>query len=1495
MHYQIFNILRRFITGPVGRWLAVLMILLPLVFILSRFLGLSRQAIMMVMFGLLVIFVLIWAIGGLRKMGNKKRSKDFEQDLGQHTQAPASQEEIREAVGELSEQWQNAMLELKEGRIDVYSLPWFLLIGEPQSGKSTTLRESGLQFPIGKEALSGTGGTRNCDWWFTEEAVILDTAGRFSFQEEVASDRQEWEHFLGLLKKHRKECPINGVLVVVPATSLTEDLPEEQEAKAKNIRKKLLELQKKLEIRFPVFILITKADRVLGFTEFFAPLEPHDKGQIFGWSNPEEHERWDPADFGNLFADLVRRMHKVRLRLLRNVPDSDQADRMFVFPEELAALEEPLHLYFDTIFRSSRFEEPFIFRGFYLTSGLQEGRPIARACRDLLRVQAGDHQGVLEDLESIFARQYAFFIGDLYEKKIFPEQGLVRQTFKAREKDKRNKRLFYGLIGGAVVAAFLLLLPALIHMSEVLRPINQHTQEAKSCIDAAATDRPCAVDYTWELIHRLEQDRRNLRSSSWKIRILLQGGINNEIGNELLPTIQAGLMRSGVLGPLLDSFEARSNPEIWQGDEPFDYETYRLAFETRLRFDRYQRLTDPEEQKALKDGLTLEPLLRFLVSRPGTDSTVEGEEIDAWLGTDTLIGDLTEIETVFQSVLHADERFDLMKVGQLENPRNAKRTFEAYWSMPVLARWDYDLIDRYLQVYEARYQEILELDPVTGGGDETLNRFADLGGQLAATVEEGRSFLARRPGGALPEDEPTTESETGEDESLEEDDGFADGEESEETEDDRRRRRRRRPQGMTEETAEAVVAETARPGLGVEAWQKNCLTDYETLRQIYDRLASREAIQEHCRVDIPKDWQDLTTARQDFDYLYVSRPEGGFAWSEGAEALAAPLAQLAELAEGATVSTERDEFKSRLDQQSGDEGRLAELERFYQGRKTDLWAPVTQLAEFERSRPDERFEASRGWNQADLMAALAAGLEILPPANDYLETKFRTDCQSCFTKTYAESFVRPANVFLGWANQALAKASSVDAVRAPLQNINRALYNYLDAYIDRQGSTGGGGGMARPYEASSATRWSQFTRAIRNWELSAAAAPTRADGLTRALLQEFARANDRLQPLVDKMTEGSQRSQPVKISPELERTIEKYKRTIEVLDDNALEAWKQLATGRDGASLEDFHSFSRNRRLSRNGNARWLDQNVEAKGAELLSEAIRPDYEQEAREFWRDQEACCRDRFPFITELELRRQRLIYERGYLAAGDGELWLAADPDSARRVITLPILLETASEDEIDRIFFPGGSLDRLFEEFLLDPLVDVDTEGKARTTIDFVGSDRGRLRVLRGWQRFLYGEDGQGRRILGGEQELTFGIQEGRSTEDRIYLGERAAQVDLFGPAPEYSIRPSTDAGKGVVRRVPLVLEDRDLYVTVTNEDSAGGWVGRLVIRGGPLKLLYFVHLANESSRAGGREWTLRVEVPDFERHPHQRLDALFDLGFERPLPGVLPDDPRSND
>ncbi len=107
----------------------------------------------------------------------------------------------------------------------LYELPWYVIIGAPGSGKTTALINSGLHFPLeqrsGKGALRGVGGTRNCDWWFTDEAIFLDTAGRYTTQDSDANaDSAGWAEFLKLLQKYRKRRPVNGVILTISAQDL---------------------------------------------------------------------------------------------------------------------------------------------------------------------------------------------------------------------------------------------------------------------------------------------------------------------------------------------------------------------------------------------------------------------------------------------------------------------------------------------------------------------------------------------------------------------------------------------------------------------------------------------------------------------------------------------------------------------------------------------------------------------------------------------------------------------------------------------------------------------------------------------------------------------------------------------------------------------------------------------------------------------------------------------------------------------------------------------------------------------------------------------------------------------------------------------------------------------------------------------------------------------------------------------------------------------------
>ncbi|MGB7988315.1 MAG: type VI secretion system membrane subunit TssM, partial [Candidatus Methylophosphatis roskildensis] len=173
------------------------------------------------------------------------------------------------------------------GRQFLYQLPWYIFIGAPGSGKTTALINSGLQFPLaekfGTASIKGVGGTRNCDWWFTDEAVLLDTAGRYTTQE---SDREvdsaAWQGFLELLKKSRPRRPINGVMLTVSVSDLLQQSPQERETHAAAVRARLQELHEHLQIRFPIYVLVTKSDLLAGFMEFFGELGKDDRAQVWG-------------------------------------------------------------------------------------------------------------------------------------------------------------------------------------------------------------------------------------------------------------------------------------------------------------------------------------------------------------------------------------------------------------------------------------------------------------------------------------------------------------------------------------------------------------------------------------------------------------------------------------------------------------------------------------------------------------------------------------------------------------------------------------------------------------------------------------------------------------------------------------------------------------------------------------------------------------------------------------------------------------------------------------------------------------------------------------------------------------------------------------------------------------------------------------------------------------------------------------------------------------
>lgn len=393
------------------------------------------------------VAILLFLVGRLWKAHEKKKNAELDNAL------KSAFEEIHGELGE-------ALDELKRLDHKVYSLPWFMWLGEPRGGKTTTLVQSGLDFPLGKHRIKGTGGTRNCEWVFTSDAIVLDTAGRFVFEDHKAPDAQEWDEFLRLIKKHRPRCPINGVIIGIPCMSsaeggdggLLEDSEDEVKRKAAIIRDKLSHLRRELEIQFPVFIMVLKADRILGFEEFFSTLPVREQSQMFGWSKPDPYDTpMEEGDWPKIFSDMKGQLNKWRRHLLEQDVESTNNSGTYCFPEEFAGLEAPLTTYLTEIFGENRLlGDPLYFRGIYFSSGVQKGGPVARACREFTSPGVGATPGPFQE------RQVGYFIKDFYSEKVFKEQGLVRPTSRALKTRRRLERVTYG-VGGVLLLLVLVL------------------------------------------------------------------------------------------------------------------------------------------------------------------------------------------------------------------------------------------------------------------------------------------------------------------------------------------------------------------------------------------------------------------------------------------------------------------------------------------------------------------------------------------------------------------------------------------------------------------------------------------------------------------------------------------------------------------------------------------------------------------------------------------------------------------------------------------------------------------------------------------------------------------------------------------------------------------------------------------------------------------------------------------------------------------------------
>ena len=357
-------------------------------------------------------------------------------------------------IDELKNNFDSALLTLKksscktsQGKHYLYDLPWYIIIGPPGSGKTTALINSGLKFPLadrfGNNAVQGVGGTRNCDWWFTDQAVMLDTAGRYTTQDSHEHvDKAAWFGFLDLLKKHRPRRPLNGVLITMSLSDLLRLTAEERSLHAKAIRQRIEELAERMGIRIPLYMMFTKTDLIAGFTDFFVDLSKEERSQVWGVTFTEQQD--DIADnisqTGKHYDDLLARLNQSVNSRMQGERDLNRRNLIFGFPQRLTMLKAPLISFLEECFAVNRFQSAPLLRGVYFTSGTQEGTPIDR----LMGILANTFKLDRSVAPMFSGKGKSYFITRLLKEVIFPESELVGLNQKIEKRRNLIQKVFYG-------------------------------------------------------------------------------------------------------------------------------------------------------------------------------------------------------------------------------------------------------------------------------------------------------------------------------------------------------------------------------------------------------------------------------------------------------------------------------------------------------------------------------------------------------------------------------------------------------------------------------------------------------------------------------------------------------------------------------------------------------------------------------------------------------------------------------------------------------------------------------------------------------------------------------------------------------------------------------------------------------------------------------------------------------------------------------------------
>ncbi len=556
--------------------------------------------ILLVFLGALaIIWLVVWLIRKI--ISTASASKERRQEELAAAQRRGASPEEQAAMDGLQEQLNLALRVLRESKLAkgkkgdevLYTLPWILMLGPDESGKTTVLRECGVDFPYttAESRKAGRGQSPGCEYWFSRGAVVLDLAGRIGTEDDGFGT---FKGFLDQLRHARKERPLDGVIVTVSITDVLNRPAEEVERLANRLRHRFDEMIKRLGIRFPIYVLFTKGDQVEGFQEFFGNMRSRDRAQVWGATISRAQRKNQSAEqiFSQEFNRLVEGLSAYRLQLLAVEKDPRKQPLIYTFPARLATLRERLGNFVGVLLQPTPYSERPMFRGFYLTSAVGVAAPEVHA-REIPQQWEPGRRAAEAEAPRTAARN--FFLETLFPEVIFADRPLATASVDTR----LRRRLWLDIAFiGTLVLCLTLLVGMIFSFMENQTLIEGARQAALRLADAGWDGRRTSDLMAMEdLRQKVEElDRYKTAGPRWTLRWGLY------TGNDIEPSIRRlyfRKLRDTFVTPTAEALRRKLNAFAAGGDVSGDYSDFYTSLKA------YLMMTDPPraEESFLNNAL----------------------------------------------------------------------------------------------------------------------------------------------------------------------------------------------------------------------------------------------------------------------------------------------------------------------------------------------------------------------------------------------------------------------------------------------------------------------------------------------------------------------------------------------------------------------------------------------------------------------------------------------------------------------------------------------------------------------------------------------------------------------------------------------------------------------------------------------------------------------------------------------------------------------------